>query len=101
MPYLGTRVNLSAQEEATYAEFLCKEQQQEPGSVVSSSITARFTKIRDEFDQIKVLTRDPYTRDETFKRIAQTSHFFDKFSDDRITHFYIDPIRSTKTKETP
>ena len=98
MPYLASRLNLSEQEESTYTDFLTREHELPDNCIATSSITARFTKIQDDFEDIKVLSRDPFKRDETFKRVAHTSQFFAKFSDDRITHFYIDPVKIKSTQ---
>lgn len=111
MPFLATRTNLSPTEEQTYCAFLAREQGLPDDCIVSSSITARFTKIKDQFDQIKVLSRElkysytspkeQYTSGiETFKHITSASQFFDKFSDDRITHFYIDPVKLKRYRKT-
>ena len=93
MPHLATRANLSQDEEVTYKHFLAKESKQVNEHIVSSSITARFTKIKKDFHDIKVLCRDHQNNTETLKLISDTSHFFAKFEDDRITHFYIDPLK--------
>jgi HD superfamily phosphohydrolase len=92
MPYLGTRTNLSNEEQSTYQAFLAKENGYTKESIVMSSITARFTSIRDEFSDIKVLYKSTSAQPETYKLIANTSQFFAKFTDDRITHFYVDPM---------
>ncbi|MDX1451525.1 MAG: phosphohydrolase [Oleiphilaceae bacterium] len=93
MPHLATRINLTHDEEDTYIEFLSKEHNCPKAHIVASSITARFTKIKDDFNAMKVLCRDPQTGHGNLRKITQTSHFFSKFSDDRITHFYIDPLK--------
>ena len=92
MPYLATRTNLSDQEQLTYQDFLTKENGDSEASIVTSSITARFTKIKEGFSDIKVLYKSTPVQPETYKLIANTSQFFAKFTDDRITHFYVDPV---------
>lgn len=92
MPHIASRLNLSFDEEQHYLEFLAKEQIVEPAQIVCSSITARFTKIKDDFNEIKVLATDPQRATSTLKLISSTSQFFAKFSDDRITHFYVNPL---------
>ena len=94
MPYLATRTNLSEHEEQTYRAFLAKEIGHAEELIVSSSITARFTKIRDNFSDIKIMVKGSSGQADTFKLITNTSQFFSKFSDDRITHFYVDPVKS-------
>jgi len=92
MPHIATRLNLSHDEEAHYLKFLAKEQDLEFAQIVSSSITVQFTKIKDGFDDIKVLAGDYQNAASTLRSISSTSQFFAKFTDDRITHFYINPI---------
>lgn len=97
MPYLATRTNLSQEEENTYRAFLAKEEELPQSHIISSSITARFTKIKDDFSDIKVMYKGEPEQPDTFKLITQTSQFFTKFTDDRITHFYIDPVQTDNT----
>ena len=90
MPHLATRSNLSDEEVRTYRTFLAKEHQLEAGQIIATNLTARFTKIRGGYDSMKVLSKTPDGQ-QMFRLIAQASQFFEKFSDDRITHFYVDP----------
>ncbi|WP_231877526.1 hypothetical protein, partial [Oleiphilus sp. HI0043] len=92
MRYLATRDNLSKEEELHYLNFLSKEFGHPEQQLVSSSITARFTKIKDGFEDIKVLVSDHQRQAPTLKLISDTSRFFDKFTDERITHFYLNPV---------
>ena len=92
MRYLATRDNLSTDEEQHYLHFLSKEYRYPEQQLVSSSITARFTKIKDGFADIKVLVSDHQRQAPTLKLISDTSRFFDKFTDERITHFYLNPV---------
>lgn len=97
MPHLATRSNLSQDEEKTYLQFLAKEHRHSDQAIVASSITARFTKISAEFQDIKVLCRDHHNDAETLKQISDCSQFFAKFADARITHFYLDPLTLTRS----
>ncbi|KZZ81709.1 hypothetical protein A3767_25780 [Oleiphilus sp. HI0133] len=90
MPHLATRSNLSDEEVHTYRNFLAKENELEPGRIIATSLTARFTKIRGSYDSMKVLS-SAKDGQQVFRLITQASQFFEKFSDDRITHFYVDP----------
>ena len=92
MKHIATKENLSILEEQHYLEFLAKEMGCDQGSIIASSITARFTKIKDDFSEIKVRISNRQTNEPLFKGISQTSHFFSKFNDEKITHFYIDPL---------
>lgn len=89
-PHLATRSNLSEEEVETYKTFLAKEHDLKPAHIIATNLTARFTKIRGNYNSMKVLTKSPDGQ-QVFRLIAQASQFFEKFSDDRITHFYIDP----------
>jgi len=95
MPHIASRENLSAEEEEHYLTFLAKEHNCPKESLVSSSITARFTKIRDDYSSIKVLFTDHQSKTPTLRLISNTSQFFGKFTDERITHFYINPVPYT------
>lgn len=98
MPHLATRMNLCPEEEATYIDFLARENSVSKDVIVASSITARFTKIRDDYSAMKVLCRDPQTGHNNLRLITHTSQFFGKFSDDRITHFYLNPLKAGSLK---
>lgn len=92
MPHLASRENLSTDEEQHYLTFLAKEHELSKDALVSSSITARFTKIRDGYSGIKVLFNDHQSKSSTLRLISNTSQFFGKFTDERITHFYNNPV---------
>jgi HD superfamily phosphohydrolase len=95
MPHIASRENLTVEEEQHYLAFLAKEHNCPKNTLVSSSITARFTKIKDGYNGIKVLFTDPQTKTSTLRLISNTSQFFGKFTDERITHFYINPVPCT------
>ena len=92
MRHIATKENLSAIEEKHYLAFLAKEQPCQAENIIASSITARFTKIKEDFNEIKVRISSRQHPVPIFKTISQTSHFFSKFNDEKITHFYIDPL---------
>lgn len=96
MPHIATRKNLSSEEEKTYLEFLAKEHHCPQSKLVASSITARFTRIKDDFSGMKVLMTDHQHKTPTLRLISNTSQFFGKFADERITHFYINPVSDTE-----
>jgi len=97
MKHIATRKNLSKEEQQHYLEFLAKEHKCDINNLVSSGITARFTKIGADFDDIKVLSFDHQLGISTLKSISTSSQFFDKFNDERITHFYINPVGDNGT----
>lgn len=101
MKYLATRTNLTQHEEDTYRSFLAQENDCESSQIICCSITARFTKIRDDFAEIKVLSKGRGKQPDNYRNIPETSQFFGKFTDDRITHFYIDPISQIELPVTP
>lgn len=59
--------------------------------VVTCTMRARFSNIRENFNGLKVLVRDPVTRVRSLQRITDVSGFFQKFSDGTIHHFYLKP----------
>lgn len=91
MHHIATKENLSAEEENHYLTFFAKENHCKQTQLVSSSITARFTRIKEGFNDIKVLVSDHQHKTQTLRIISSTSQFFGKFTDERITHFYLDP----------
>jgi len=97
LKHVASRENLSNDEEEHYLNFLAKEHSCSKENIVASSITAKFTKIRHDFNDIKILAYDHQQGSHTLKLISKTSHFFNKFNDERITHFYINPIRNNDT----
>tara|TARA_R110001592_G_scaffold319321_1_gene596875 strand:+ start:26682 stop:28157 length:1476 start_codon:yes stop_codon:yes gene_type:complete len=92
MRHIATKENLSPIEESHYLEFLAKEQPCLTEDIIASSITARFTKIKEDYTEMKVRVSSRKNSDPIFKSISQTSQFFSKFNDEKITHFYIDPL---------
>lgn len=92
MKHIATKENLSTIEENHYLAFLAKEQPCQAKDIIASSITARFTKIREDYSEMKVRISNRQNSDPIFKAISQTSQFFSKFNDEKITHFYIDPL---------
>lgn len=91
MKHVATRFNLGEYELHTYRDFLASEHGYDPKQLVCSDFTARFTKIRQGFDGIKIQTKSHQSGEESYELISNRSQFFAKFSDDRITHFYLDP----------
>ena len=89
--HLLTRENLDAvQTEAVRAE-LAQRYGIPLDQVVSCTLKARFSNIKDNFDDIKVAVKDPFSKHVSLKQITEVSSFFGKFSDGSITHFYLHP----------
>ncbi len=99
MKFLATRENLSEEEIQHYLGFLSQEYGYDKEQLVASSITARFTKIKDNFTQMKVLVSDHELNAPTLRLISNTSQFFDKFSDEKITHFYLNPVNINRAHQ--
>lgn len=91
LDHLDTRENLSSEAMARHRTWLATELSLDPSRVVTCSMRARFSNIQDNFSSIKVLVRDPITRQRSLRRISEVSAFFSKFSDGTITHFYTQP----------
>lgn len=94
--HLDTREDLSERGVARHSTWLANELALDPARVVTCSMRARFSNIQENFNGIKVLTRDPVHRSRTLKRITEVSAFFSKFSDGTITHFYLWPDTAGK-----
>lgn len=93
--HLDTREDLSEKGIARHSAWLAQELKLNPDHVVTCSMRARFSNIQDNFNGIKVLTRDPIDRKRSLKKITDVSAFFSKFSDGTITHFYTRPDVTT------
>jgi len=90
MRHLATRSNVSEQEVDTYKDFLAKELELQPEQIISTTLNAKFTKIRGNYNAMKLLKKTP-EGGQLFHLIGPASQFFEKFGDERITHFYVDP----------
>ncbi|PAV24923.1 HD superfamily phosphohydrolase [Tamilnaduibacter salinus] len=86
--HIDTREDLSAQEQEDHRLYLADALGEAPDNVVTCTMRTKFSNIRDHFDGIKVLQREPVTRRRTPRRITDVSAFFTKFGDGTITHFY-------------
>ncbi|WP_371333183.1 phosphohydrolase [Hahella sp. CCB-MM4] len=65
-----------------------------PDDIVCCTLRARFSKIRKDFDKIKVLNKRPLSEQSPqiyYSLISDESGFFQKFSDANIVHFYRSP----------
>ncbi len=62
-----------------------------PEQIVSCTLKARFSNIREHFNDIKVIVKDPFSKQVSLKQITEVSSFFGKFTDGNITHFYLRP----------
>lgn len=93
--HLDTRENLGPDELGAHRHWLARELSLPPGDVVTCTMRAKFSRIGESFDGIKVLVRDPITRSRRLRRISDVSAFFSKFADGTITHFYLRPREVT------
>lgn len=91
LDHIDTRENLSAGEVEDHRQFLARALKVNPEDVVTCRMRARFSDIRENFNGIMVLDRDPVTRKRELRQIAEVSAFFNKFSDGTIDHFYLKP----------
>lgn len=91
LDHIDTRENLDADAIAAHRQALAAAMKVPAESVVTCTMRARFTNIRENFNGIKVLVRDPLTRERNLRQISDVSAFFNKFSDGTIIHFYLKP----------
>ena len=89
--HLDTRENLDKQQIADHSHWLAGELAMDQGNVVTCSMRARFSNIQDNFNGIKVLVKNPISRERSLRKITEVSAFFSKFGDGTITHFYSRP----------
>lgn len=96
--HLLTRENLEPGELEQVREDLARHYKVEPEMIVSCTLRARFSKIQENFNDIKVLSREPLSKALALKQITDVSSFFSKFSDGNITHFYLHPLEDGLVK---
>lgn len=89
--HLVTHENLAPGAVDQVRKDLAKYHAVEPDLIVSCTLRARFSKIREHFNDIKVIAKEPLTKAVSLKQITEVSGFFGKFSDGSITHFYLHP----------
>lgn len=89
--HLDTRENFPPAAIENHCQWLSAELGLNREQVVTCTMHARFSGIEDSFEGIKVLRRDPVTRNRSLYRITEVSAFFSKFADGTITHFYRKP----------
>jgi hypothetical protein len=89
--HLDTRENLDGSGMQAHSNWLAGQLSLDSAEVVTCSMRARFSNIQDNFDGIKVLLRNPITRERSLKKITDVSAFFSKFGDGTTTHFYQRP----------
>ncbi|KEF32375.1 Deoxyguanosinetriphosphate triphosphohydrolase [Marinobacter nitratireducens] len=99
LQHLDTREDLSRKAIDRHCAWLANELNLDPDTVVTCSMRARFSKIQENFNGIKVLTRNPIDRTRALHKITEISAFFSKFGDGTITHFYVRPEVTTQTSE--
>jgi len=90
--HLDSRENLDSHAIQSHCHYLEDSLSLPEGDVVTCTMKARFSNIQSDFSGIKVLVRDPVTRQRRIRRITDVSEFFTKFRDGTITHFYRLPI---------
>ncbi len=96
--HLDTRENLDRNAIDAHSHWLSGQLGLDPANVVTCSMRARFSNIQDNFNGIKVLVKNPISRERSLRKITEVSAFFSKFSDGTITHFY---SRPNATKPAP
>lgn len=61
-----------------------------PGSIVQATSYARFSRIGNGYNAIRVLVKDPISGGRRLRQLAQCSDYFGKFSDVTLTHLYLE-----------
>src|SRR5690554_1517231 len=96
LKHLDTRENMAKAEITQHGNWLAGELGLNPVDVVTCSMRARFSNIQDNFNGIKVLVKNPVSRERSLRKITDVSAFFSKFGDGTITHFYHRPEVTTR-----
>jgi HD superfamily phosphohydrolase len=96
LKHLDTRENMAKAEITQHSNWLAGELGLNPVDVVTCSMRARFSNIQDNFNGIKVLVKNPVSRERSLRKITDVSAFFSKFGDGTITHFYHRPEVTTR-----
>jgi hypothetical protein len=96
LKHLDTRENMAKAEITQHGNWLAGELGLNPMDVVTCSMRARFSNIQDNFNGIKVLVKNPVSRERSLRKITDVSAFFSKFGDGTITHFYHRPEVTTR-----
>ena len=91
LDHIDTRENLSPDAVDAHRHSLARALEVAVDDVVTCRMRARFSDIRENFNGIKVLVRDPVTRKRRLQQITDVSAFFNKFQDGTIEHFYLRP----------
>ena len=86
--HVDTRENLESGAIEAHRHYLADALSAPVDEIVTCTMHARFSHIRDHFEGIKVLVRDPVSGRRSLARIPDVSTFFQKFSDSTIIHFY-------------
>lgn len=90
--HLDTQENLDTDAVEQHRRYLAEALHLPLQQVVTCTMKARFSNIRDTFNGLKVLVRDPITRQRSLRQISEISSFFRKFADGTIIHFYRKPL---------
>jgi len=91
LKHIDTQLNLSAEQVDSNKGLLAKKLNIPLEEVVTCTMNARFSKIRENFNEMRVLVKDPISHQHELKLITEVSSFFNKFTDGTITHFYKKP----------
>ncbi|UZE94451.1 HD domain-containing protein [Alkalimarinus alittae] len=93
LKHIDTQYDLPPDQIERRKQALADQLKLDKTAVVSCTMNAKFSKIREDFDQMKVLVKDAITHKHRLKLIPEVSTFFNKFTDGTITHFYLKPKR--------
>jgi hypothetical protein len=84
---LASAENLSPEQAQDMAEVLAKQHDLPVSRLICCTLKARFSNIKTGFCDIKVFESGEY------RAITDCSEFFQKFNDQTLFHFYINPRR--------
>ena len=95
--HLDTCTDLTAGAIEQHRNYLAEALSAPVDEIVTCTMHARFSHIREHFEGMKVLIRDPVSGRRQLAQIPDVSTFFQKFSDSTIIHFYRlpEPLRKS------
>lgn len=91
LKHIDTQFDLSAEQIDLNINSLANRLNISVHEIVTCTMNAKFSKIRENYNEMRVLVKDPINHHHELKLITEVSSFFDKFTDGTITHFYRKP----------
>ena len=97
LEHLDTRTDLDNESVESHRHYLAQALSAPRAEIATCTMHAGFSHIREHFEGMQVLVREPVSGRRHLARIPDVSSFFQKFSDSTIIHFYRlpEPLRKS------